>query len=86
MLRGRQARILKTFGIKLKQARLRAGYKSAQKFAEGIGMEPAAYRYYERGKSEPSFETLTRICQSLDITPNDLLPEAATRLRTVLTA
>ncbi len=58
-------------------ARLRAGYKSAQQFANKMGIEPHTYRKYERGDAEPNFETLTRICADLQITPNDLLPEAA---------
>ena len=67
------------FAKTLKAARLRAGYRSAQKFAGVLGIEPATYRTYERlnKTSEPNFETLTRICALLNITPNDLLPEAA---------
>lgn len=56
-----------------------AGYKSAQQFAHRLGSEPATYRKYERGESEPNLETLTRICEILDVTPNDLLPEASDR-------
>lgn len=72
----REQRIMKTFGKKLREARLRGGWHSAAKFAEHIGIEPPAYRKYERGDSSPSLETLTRICAHLGVTPNDLLPEA----------
>ena len=74
----RHQTILKTFGKRLKAARERAGFASAQKFAHILGVEPHAYRKYERGAAEPNFETLTRICEHLHITPNDLLPLAAT--------
>ena len=72
-------RIMKAFGKSLKAARERAGHTSAQKFAEMMGIEPATYRYYERGGSEPGFETLLRICRALDVTMNDLFQQSATK-------
>lgn len=68
---------MKQFGARLRTARERAGYRSAQQFAGVLGSEPHAYRKYERGQAEPNFDTLTRICELLQITPNDLLPMAA---------
>jgi transcriptional regulator with XRE-family HTH domain len=73
----RHQAIMKAFGKRLKAARARAGYASAQSFAHVLGIEPPAYRKYERGAAEPNFETLTRICELLRVTPNDLLPHAA---------
>ena len=67
---------MKTFGSKLRQARERKGYKSAQSFAGVLGVEPHTYRHWERGEAEPDFEMLTRICELLAITPNELLPLA----------
>ena len=61
----------------LRAAREQAGYKSAQQFAGTLGVEAHTYRHWERGESEPDFETLTRICELLRITPNELLPLAA---------
>ena len=75
-LTSRYRRILRVFGKRLKEARLAANYKSAQQFAYALGIEPATYRFYERGQSQPNFEVLTRICELLSISPNDLLPEA----------
>lgn len=69
--------IMTTFGKQLKRAREAAGYQSAQQFAHVLGKEPHAYRKYERGQSQPDLETLVRICELLNITPNDLLPAAA---------
>lgn len=71
---------MKTFAERLKAAREKH-YESAQQFAQVLGMEPHAYRKYERGQSEPNFETLTRICELLELTANDLLPHTTTRRR-----
>jgi transcriptional regulator with XRE-family HTH domain len=59
----RHQAIMKTFGKRLKTAREKA--------------EPATYRKYERGAAEPNFETLTRLCEHLNVTPDYLLPLAA---------
>jgi len=67
---------MRTFAKRLKAAREGAGYSSAERFAHVLGLEPPAYRKYERGDVEPNFETLVRICDLLDITPNDLMPFA----------
>lgn len=76
----RYVAIMKTFGARLKKAR-QAKYDSAAKFAHAIGKEEHTYRHYERGESEPDFETLERICNLLEITPNDLMPGAVSRRR-----
>ena len=68
---------MKTFSKRLREAREKACYRSAAKFAGILGVEPHTYRKYERGESEPNLETLTRICELLDVTPNYLLPIAA---------
>lgn len=73
---GRHDRIMRLFGKNLKKARERC-YPTASAFAGKLGIEPHTYRTYERGTSEPNFETLTRICEDLGITPNDLLPGAS---------
>ncbi len=66
--------IRKMFGQRLKNARVAAGYPSAQQFAFALGMEPHAYRKYERGHAEPSFETLIRMCDLLKVNVSALLP------------
>lgn len=73
---------MRTFASRLREARKAAGYDSAEAFAEFIGMNPHTYRKYERdpkstNSAEPDFYTLTRLCEHLKVTPNDLLPEAA---------
>lgn len=67
---------MRTFSQRLKKAREAAGYASAQSFAGVLGLEPHAYRKYERGNSEPTLETLVRICELLEIDANYLLPAA----------
>lgn len=67
---------MKKFATSLRLARERK-YKSAQKLAEKLGLDPHAYRKYERGETEPNFETLVRLCEDLEVTPNDLLPDGA---------
>ena len=63
------------FAERLKRGR-EAKYESAEQFAHALDLSPHAYRKYERGHSEPNFETLTRICTLLGLTPNDLFPDA----------
>lgn len=70
----RYEQIMRTFAKRLKKAREAKGYVSAQQFAGQLGMEPHAYRKYERGDAEPNFETLMRICDLLDIEVSYLLP------------
>lgn len=79
MSEGRHQKIMKTFGTRLRKAREAKGYKSAAAFAGVLNLEPHTYRKYERGAAECNYDTLTRMCELLDITPNDLLPLAAKR-------
>lgn len=67
---------MRTFAKTLRTAR-EAKFKSAASFAAHLNIEEATYRKYERGDSEPSYDTLVRICEELEITPNDLIPLAA---------
>jgi len=73
--------IMKTFAKRLRAARKAAGFGSAEGFAHALGAEPHTYRHYERGAAQPNLVTLTRICQLLSVTPNDLLPLAAASKR-----
>lgn len=64
---------MRTFATRLKAAR-KGKYASAQMFAAVAGLEPHTYRKYERGQSEPNFDTLMRICELLDVDAGYLLP------------
>jgi transcriptional regulator with XRE-family HTH domain len=74
-LNERHRKLMKTFADRLKAAR-EVKYGSAEQFAHTLAFSPHRYRKYERGQAEPNFETLTRICDLLGITPNDLFPDA----------
>lgn len=81
MQTSRYDKIMKTFGKRLRSARERGGFKSAQGFSEILGVEPHTYRKYERGQSEPNFEILVRICELLHVDTNTLLPVEQPRKR-----
>jgi transcriptional regulator with XRE-family HTH domain len=74
MISERRVEILREFGSRLKEARIAAGYSSAQLFAFALGVEAHAYRHWERGRSQPDLSTLQRMCLILDVSANDLLP------------
>lgn len=73
MSQTRYKQIMRTFAARLQAARKRR-YRSAQMFAAVCGLEPHTYRKYERGQSEPNFDTLMRICELLDVDAGYLLP------------
>jgi len=79
MPKGFHEQVMKTFAQRLRKAREAAGFEHAKHFADALGVEPAAYRYWERGGASPNLSMLTRICQLLDVEPNDLLPLARKR-------
>lgn len=61
---------------RLREARVRAGFKSAKEFAEEIGVSPSTYSNWERvgevGTPVPSIYVDT-VCRALDITADWLL-------------
>jgi DNA-binding XRE family transcriptional regulator len=61
------------FARRLMTARVRAGYRSAKKFAEAHNINVETYRKWERGQAMPLWNTLVKICAMMGITPNDLL-------------
>jgi transcriptional regulator with XRE-family HTH domain len=71
--------IMQTFGLRLKEARMAAGFRSAQEAALRLGIEPHTYRMYERGDREADYQALIRICSLFGVTANDLLPVPASR-------
>ena len=81
MTTSRYDQIMKTFGRRLRKARVGGGYRSAQSFSAVLGIEPHTYRKYERGQSEPNFEIFVRICELLQVDANTLLPIDAPRKR-----
>lgn len=70
--------VLQDFGYRLKEARIRAGYRTARDFALALGVEPPAYRYWERNQAKPDLQTFSRLCLLLNVDPNTFL-EVPTR-------
>ena len=69
---------MRTFATRLKAAR-KARFPSAAQFAAVADIEPHTYRKYERGQSEPNFDTLMRMCELLDVDAGYLLPRMGGR-------
>lgn len=63
----------RSFAKRLKALRIAAGYDTSREFCDEIGVKEGTYNRYERGETEPNFETLIRICQVLNTDPTFLL-------------
>lgn len=61
------------FGKRLRAMRISAGYESAREFAAMIGVAENTLTRWERGETQPNLQTLLRICQILQTTPNEIL-------------
>ena len=66
-------RIRLQFAKRLKQLRTEKGFARARTFAKALGIEENRYTRYERAEVEPSFTLFHRMCQALQVSPNDLL-------------
>ncbi len=64
----------RTIGNKLLVVRRKLGLTQAE-LAEKSGLSDRTYADIERGKVNMRIETFLRICQALDVTPNDILTE-----------
>lgn len=61
-----------TYGKKLKDARVSVGL-TQEKVAEFLGLAPRYVSDLERDKTKGSIDTLIKLCNIYNITPNDLL-------------
>jgi transcriptional regulator with XRE-family HTH domain len=61
------------FAKRLKQLRTEKGFVHARTFAKVLGIEENRYTRYERAEVEPSLTLIQRMCQTLQVSPNDLL-------------
>lgn len=71
-----EEKVKRDFAKRLKEARLAAGYKFANQFAQAMGEEEHTYRGWERGQYLPDIPKMARLCQLLDLEPNELVPLA----------
>ena len=60
------------FTTRLRQLRIEKGIMHARKFAKALGIEENRYTRYERAKVEPTLTLILRMCEILEVTPNDL--------------
>lgn len=67
------------FSQRLRESRVRGGFKTARSFAQALDIDENRYTRYERAEVEPDLDLLTRICEKLAVTPNDLLIDAGSR-------
>lgn len=61
------------FAQRLKELRLRSGYLRARYFAQSLGIEENRYTRYERAEVEPSLSLLHKMCETLRVSPNELM-------------
>jgi transcriptional regulator with XRE-family HTH domain len=61
------------FATRLKRLRLQRGFERARLFARTLGIEENRYTRYERAEVEPSLTLLHKMCDTLRVTPNELL-------------
>lgn len=61
------------FAKRLKVIRTQRGFPRARYFASTLGIEENRYTRYERAEVEPSLTLIHKICETLRITPNELL-------------
>jgi transcriptional regulator with XRE-family HTH domain len=73
MLSDRTAPVRLEFAKRLRRLRTEKGFPKARLFAKRLGIEENRYTRYERAEVEPNLTLICRICQTLGITPNDLL-------------
>ena len=63
MARGTASVVTKAFAMRLIAAREQVGYLVKADFARELGVEPPAYRKWERGEAEPGIADLAKIQQ-----------------------
>lgn len=61
------------FAKRLKAMRTRRGFQRARYFAASLGIEENRYTRYERAEVEPSLTLIHKMCETLQVTPNELL-------------
>jgi transcriptional regulator with XRE-family HTH domain len=65
------------FAQRLKELRAARGFRTARSLAQALAIDENRYTRYERAEVEPDLALLMRICDTLGVTPNDLLAGGA---------
>ena len=63
------------FAQRLKTLRTQRGFDRARYFAKSLGIEENRYTRYERAEVEPSLTLIHKMCETLQVSPNELLGE-----------
>ena len=61
------------FAQRLKNLRTQRGFDRARYFARSLGIEENRYTRYERAEVEPSLTLIHKMCETLRVSPNELL-------------
>jgi transcriptional regulator with XRE-family HTH domain len=61
------------FAKRLKSMRTQRGFERARYFAKSLGIEENRYTRYERAEVEPSLTLIHKMCETLRVSPNELL-------------
>lgn len=61
------------FAQRLKRLRVQSGYSRARYFARSLGIEENRYTRYERAEVEPSLTLIHKMCETLKVSPNELM-------------
>jgi transcriptional regulator with XRE-family HTH domain len=67
------------FAQRLKNLRTQRGFDRARYFAKSLGIEENRYTRYERAEVEPSLTLIHKMCETLRVSPNELLGFAELR-------
>jgi transcriptional regulator with XRE-family HTH domain len=67
------------FAKRLKNIRTQRGFDRARYFARSLGIEENRYTRYERAEVEPSLTLIHKMCETLRVSPNELLGFAELR-------
>jgi len=61
------------FAARLRQLRAESGFPTARQLAAALGIAENRYTRYERAEVEPSLTLIRKICETLSVSPNELL-------------
>jgi transcriptional regulator with XRE-family HTH domain len=70
------------FAKRLKAIRSQRGFDRARYFAKSLGIEENRYTRYERAEVEPSLTLIHKMCETLRVSPNELLGFGEAKQRT----
>jgi transcriptional regulator with XRE-family HTH domain len=60
------------FARRLRELRIPRGFRTARSLARSLDIDENRYTRYERAEVEPDLTMIRRICETLNVTPNDL--------------